>query len=237
VVSCSHARRLMSDDRDGGLSREERVSLRSHVSVCSACRAHERVLGESLDALADLPPIHSLEPIAPAVFDRLEVESRGPGLAMLFRPAWKARPLILPSLVPAALLLCLVIVGAAAVGRQPAGVREAGWGTGFPAFGTEGNPHPPTSDVSVPRMRAAWAPSDGLMNDLGEDAAVFVETVVARDGRVSAVRLLGGDEKQAEGIVEALRQQRYEPGRLKGRPVAVSVYRLFSRMDVRPPLT
>jgi hypothetical protein len=239
-VTCASARRLMSDDRDGALSREDRQELRQHVARCSPCRAHERLLAESLDALAELPPLYAPEPIARSVFDRLELESRSPGLALLFRPAWRARPLMLPSLVPAVLVLCLVVIGTAALGRQPAGragLREAGWGTGFPAFGTEGNPLPPTSDVSAPRVRADWPLAVGLLDDVGEDAPVFVETVVARDGRVSAVRLLGGDQKHAEAIVEALRQQRYEPGRLKGRPVAVSVYRLFSRMDVRAPIT
>jgi hypothetical protein len=38
-------------------------------------------------------------------------------------------------------------------------------------------------------------------------------------------------------VVDALRRQKFEPVRLRGRPVAVSVYRLFSRMDVRSPMT
>jgi hypothetical protein len=32
--------------------------------------------------------------------------------------------------------------------------------------------------------------------------------------------------------VDALRRERYEPGRFRGRPVAVSIYRLISRMEV-----
>jgi len=60
---------------------------------------------------------------------------------------------------------------------------------------------------------------------------------VARDGSVSAVTLLTGDRVLAQPVLDALRRQKFEPVRLRGRPVAVSVYRLISRMDVRSPMT
>jgi len=60
---------------------------------------------------------------------------------------------------------------------------------------------------------------------------------VARDGSVSTVTLLGGDLAQAGPLLEALRRERFEPATFRGRPVAVSLYRLISRMDVRAPLT
>ena len=53
--------------------------------------------------------------------------------------------------------------------------------------------------------------------------------------RVSAVTLLDGDSRQARPLLDALRRERFEPGRFRGRPVAVSVYRLISRMEVRAP--
>ena len=56
--------------------------------------------------------------------------------------------------------------------------------------------------------------------------------MVARDGSVSAVTVLGGDSELARPVVDALRRERYEPGRFRGRPVAVSIYRLISRMEV-----
>jgi hypothetical protein len=70
-----------------------------------------------------------------------------------------------------------------------------------------------------------------------DEGTLFLETVVARDGSVSMVTLLGGDSEHARPVVDALRRERFEPVRLHGRPVAVSVYRLISRLDVWAPLT
>jgi hypothetical protein len=72
-------------------------------------------------------------------------------------------------------------------------------------------------------------------SELGE-GSMFLETVVARDGRVSNVRLLEGDSARAQPFVDALRLERFEPGRVRGRPVAVSLYRLISRVEVRSPI-
>jgi hypothetical protein len=69
------------------------------------------------------------------------------------------------------------------------------------------------------------------------EGTLFVETVVARDGTVAGVTVLDGDREGAGAIVDALLQQRFEPVRYRGRPVAVSVYRLISRMEVRSPVT
>ena len=49
---------------------------------------------------------------------------------------------------------------------------------------------------------------------------------------MSAVNLLDGDSERARPIVDALRQERFAPARYRGRAVAVSRYRLFSRLEV-----
>jgi hypothetical protein len=54
---------------------------------------------------------------------------------------------------------------------------------------------------------------------------------------VSTVTVLDGHDASAEALVDALRRQRFEPVHYRGRPVAVSVYRLISRMEVRSPRT
>jgi hypothetical protein len=190
-----------------------------------------------MEALADLPRMESGEPIASRVLLRLEVESRGPGLALIFRPRFTARPLILPSLLPAALVLLAVLAVALLAGRDPqAAVADGrrhgeGWGAREPRAGTEGNPLFPSAGVSLPRPQAGDALPASVLTDMSE-GTLFLETVVARDGSVSTVTLLEGDSEQARPLVDALRHTRYEPVRVRGRAVAVSVYHLISRQDV-----
>jgi len=88
--------------------------------------------------------------------------------------------------------------------------------------------------VDVPRLRSRGSLPAALAIEQG---TFFVETVVARDGSVAAVTLLDGDRSQAGALLDQLRSERFEPSLWRGRPVAVSVYRLISRMEVRAPLT
>jgi hypothetical protein len=67
-------------------------------------------------------------------------------------------------------------------------------------------------------------------------SSMFFRTVVDRDGRVAEVSLIEGDSFQAAAILDVLRHQRFEPSRIKGRPVAVSFYRLISGTEVRAPI-
>jgi len=201
------------------------------------------MLRASLGALADLPRLEGSDGIAARVLDRLELERRGPGLALIFRRRGAARPLILPSLLPAAFILMAVVGGALVLDRatDPGPLPEVTlrgggetWGRIAPS-GSEANPLFPSAAVTAPRARGAVVP-DSVLTDMAE-GSLFVETVVARDGSVFAVTLLQGDSRQAGPLLHALRQERFEPGRLAGRPVAVSVYRLISRMDVRASIT
>lgn len=235
-MRCRGTRSRLSAYLDGDLSARELRAVAGHLARCAACAERWRSLRSALDVLADAPRLECREGIAARVLDRLEVESRGPGLALLFRPVWAARPLMLPSLLPAAVVLCALLAVAFVLDRGPRGVPEGrlraeAWDTGLPPSGTEGNPLIPSSGVSAPRARAQGLLPDRLLEEMGE-GTLFLETVVARDGSVSAVTLLGGDSDQARPLLEALRRTRFEPGRFHGRSVAVCVYRLISRMDV-----
>jgi hypothetical protein len=177
--------------------------------------------------------------MAARVLERLEMERRAAGLAV-FRTFWAARPLIVPSLVPATLVLLTVLSGALML---DAGGRGARLDLGSMAAdarsadsGTEMNPLFPSAEVSLPQAVGARALGVAMGGE-GADGTFFIETVIARDGSVSAVTVLDGDSLQARPIVDALRRERFEPARLHGRRVAVSVYRLISRLEVRAPLT
>jgi hypothetical protein len=240
-MSCRLVRSLFSAYLDGEVTPEQSRLLDGHLRSCPGCAEHLRTLQGSLKLLGALPRLQPPDSIASRVMNRIEVESRGPGLALLFRPTWAARPLILPSLVPAALVLVTVMAAALALDRgsrplAPSAARGQGsWPTRLAPSGTEANPMFPSKGVSVPQLRSRDAfPEEALE---AAEATFFLETVVARDGSVATVTLLGGDQEQARPFVDSLRSERFEPARLKGRPVAVSLYRLISRMEVRAPRT
>jgi hypothetical protein len=238
-MTCRSVRPKLSSYLDGGLDTAEARGVGAHLEACPPCRGHLDSLRSVLDALADLPRVAPPESIAQKVRERLEVERRGPGLALLFRPRWSARPLILPSLLPAALTVLVVLAGAVLVSRDPRDTVQ--WETTRVRFegpalreaqsGTEGNPLFPSSQVALPRPRSGQdVPVQALLGM--SEGSLFLETVVARDGSVSNVTLLEGDSEQAQPLLDAYRKARFEPVRVKGRLVAVSVYRLISRMEV-----
>ena len=242
-MTCRAVRARLSDYRDQALPGALSQRVESHLQACRECAERWRSLGEALDALAETPRLRCPDGIASRVLTRLEVESRGPGLALLYRPMWAARPFMIPSLFPAAFLLMVVVAGALALsgdtGPLPPVVTRTlpsppAWVAPLPSWGTEVLPLVAMAEVSAPRARAEF-PAD-VLTDM-EEGSVFVQTVVARDGSVANVTLLDGDRAHAGPLLEALRRERYEPGRFRGRPVAVSVYRLISRMEVRAPLT
>jgi hypothetical protein len=237
-MNCGRVRRRFSDHRDRRLAGADEREVSAHLEGCGACEASWRAFNDDLDLLAELPPLEPGGEVAARVFDRLDMERRQPGLSLLFRPIGAARPLILPSLVPAACVLVGVLTGALALDRVPeplpgvvASVAPPTWAETLPPSGTESNPLFAMSEVSPPRMRPGEAVPRSLMDHPGQ-GTVFVETVVARDGSVSAVTVIGGDSQLARPVLDAMRRERYEPARFRGRPVAVSIYRLISRMEV-----
>ena len=242
-MTCGGVRRRLSAYLDGDLRPAEAGRVGVHLEACAECAARWRALRSALGALSALPRLEGSDGMAARVLDRLELERRGPGLALVFRRRGAARPLILPSLLPAAFILIVVLAGALALDRvnDPGPLPEVAtrggaeaWSLSAPS-GSEGNPLFPSAGVTAPRARGAAFP-DHVLTEMAE-GTLFVETVVARDGTVSTVTLLNGDSREARPLLEALRRERFEPGRLRGRPVAVSVYRLISRMDVRASIT
>jgi hypothetical protein len=239
-MTCREIQQRLSAYLDGDLSGREQVATTAHLRECAACAARFETLESALDELRTLPRLRPNGSLAFRVLNRLEVEQRGPGLALLFRPAWMARPLIFPSLVPAALVLVSVLAAAFALDHEPArgmsvpGTRAA---TRIAPAGTEANPLFPSADVSVPRVRERRDLNEILLlADLPEGSLLF-ETIVARDGSVADVTLLQGEPKLAARIRDVLRQERFEPARRAGRPVAVSVYHLISHMQVTASAT
>ncbi len=239
-MNCAATQRKLSAHLDGELEADQACGVERHLQDCARCAREFEALRATSAELRALSRLVPAEPIAARVRDRLEVESRGPGLALLFRPAWAARPLMLPSLVPAALLLACglaLLLETSAPPELPPVARgmRGPFGAVLPPAGTEANPLFPSPDVSAPVREGPGVSDDVLVAlELGSD---FFETVVARDGSVSTVVQLDGNRDAAGPLLDALRRERFEPARYQGRPVAVSVYRLISRLEVRASRT
>ena len=232
-MRCSVARARLSDCIDGTLDAAAAREVGAHVETCPRCERHAEELRSVSRLVAELPRLDAPEPVAGRVFDRLDMETRPPALALLFRGFCAARPYMMPSLLPAALVVAAVLAAAIALDSGPlpeVHLAPGAWHV-TPASGTEGNPLFPSAEVQLPREASALGLSPEMLAGHGE-GTVFLETIVARDGSVADVTVLEGDAAGEDALVEALRQQRYTPVRYRGRPVAVSVYRLISRIAV-----
>jgi hypothetical protein len=237
-MTCRRVRRRLSEWIDGDLEGPSARELAAHLAGCVECRSRAEELAAVSRVLSELPRVEPDESVTARVSDRIEIEMRSPGLAFLFRGVGAARPHLLASVVSAALVLLTLLAAALALetGPLPEVHLAPGVWSVTPPSGTEGNPLFPSAEVDLPRDAKGLAlPAEALLGP-GE-GTVFLETVVARDGTVSDVTLLDGDLRGEGPLLEALRRQRFEPVRYRGRPVAVSVYRLISRMEVRSPLT
>jgi anti-sigma factor RsiW len=237
-MNCSAAHQRLSGFIDRELPAPERRQVAAHVRECAECARLLRETQDALSLLHELPRQQPTGSVAAAVLDRLEVERRGASLQALFRPAWSARPLIVPSLFQGALVFVVVLSGAltldrAVTPRDDSAATRGAWSAKLAPSGTEANPLFPSSGVAVPQLRARGQMPEPFLKWQGEEASVFLETVVARDGSVSAVTLIEGDSEEGRVLADALRRERFVPARVGGRPVAVSLYRLFSRMEVR----
>jgi len=247
-MSCSRVRSELSEYLDGDLSGVRLHSVSAHLDTCTTCARHLDELRLSSELVGALPRVACAEALAPMVLDRLEVESRGPGLALLFRSAWAARPLIFPSVVPAAAVVACTLSLIFMIAREDV---RASWGNkqawdNSQASGTDLDPYAPIGGVSAPQATTGRA-DGGLGSAYLEEAMalmpdpleeqIFVEATVTRDGRVLDPRLLQGAPHLAAPLMQAIRYQRFQPGREEGRAVAVRTFRLFDSVEVRAPLT
>jgi hypothetical protein len=236
-MTCARGRSRLSAWMDGDLAGDGAREVNAHLASCAGCRRRAAELEAVSRAVSELPRLEPSECVAARVHDRIELETRNPALCVLLRGFGAARPYLLPSIVPALLVVVALLAGALALDSGPlpkVHFPTAAWGA-LPPSGTEGNPLIPSAEILLPREAGPRLPAEALVGS-GE-GTLFLETVVARDGTVADVTLLAGDVALEAKLLDALRRQRFVPAHFRGRPVAVSVYRLISRMEVRSPLT
>jgi Putative zinc-finger len=229
-MSCSHVRKNLSSYLDGDLADSRRELVATHLESCPGCAQRMRELRQVSAALAALPRLECQEPFAASILDRVEVESRGPGLALLFRSAFSARPLMVPSVLPAALVAICLMSGILMVGVRDQANAQAR--TPAEAGASEMDGYLLSSSAGVP---TDFFVHERLMGITEQD--IFMETFITQDGQVYA-KLLEGDSKTALPIMHELTQQRCVPGLGEdGKPMTTRAFRLISAVDVRAPRT
>ncbi len=240
-MNCGAVRERFSEHLDGQLAAREARQVEEHLQACAGCARHWSELRTALELLSELPQEPAPEVIAARVLGRVEAETRGPGLRALYRSSWSARPLFLPSLVPAAVLLGLTLslalrLDAPMVADEPLPPVPAQMLGDWNTAPARPAPRVHTPKVGLPRALQGSVREQDLLDNLVE-GSLFLETVVGSDGNVSDITVLDGNQELATPLREALWRERYEPVRYRGRPASVNVYRLISRMEVRAPLT
>lgn len=228
-MSCAWVRERLSAYLDGELEMGASRFVADHLGTCGACSGRWASLRCALQALRGLPVPAPAESLLPWLLPQFEIESRGPGLSLLFRRGLSARPLLFRSLLPAALACVLGLGAAVALDAVLSVVTGRGW-----AWLEDADPLPPVAGASVPRLLNPVLADDFVPP---REDSLFFETRVLQDGRVGEVRLLHGCAADAAPLMNALPRERFEPARYRGRPVAANVYRLISRLDVRSPET
>src|SRR5574340_9840 len=110
-MMCARVRRRLSEWIDGELDPGLARKVEEHLSLCAECARRAGELRAMGRLLARLPRPEPQESVAAHVLERVDMESgaRRPALVSLFRGFSAARPLMLPSLVPATLVLVTVL--------------------------------------------------------------------------------------------------------------------------------
>jgi TonB family protein len=75
----------------------------------------------------------------------------------------------------------------------------------------------------IKSVRAIASPNALQYFDKGNTATVTLDAVVDSSGHVKSMKVLSGPASLRSAAMDALKQYRYEPAKLRGRPVAAHV--------------
>jgi Putative zinc-finger len=232
-MSCNSVRKDFSSYLEGDLTAVRRELVAAHLESCPGCARHLSELREVSAALSSMPRLVCQESLAAGMMDRVEVESRGPGLALLFRSALSARPLMVPSVLPAALVAVSMLSGIFMVSARDIAVAQAR--APMPAIATAADDYIVSQAADAERSPDFFVDEQFIKMKGQED--LFMETFVTLDGQVWA-KLIEGDSKTAAPIMREITRQRGVPARNEdGKPTTLRTFRLISSVDVRAPRT
>jgi hypothetical protein len=243
TLRCAVVRRRLGAYHDDELGLHERVAIASHLRGCLSCAceaAHlsalSAMLREMALARANTPP--ALEATGRMIATRVQAERDTSLLARVGRLfddmhfVWAGLSAAGATATCAALLFAIWFLSPPERADSLAGVLSA-----LAAPGSDRNPVTLDLRMNLPRVAEDAVVPAMLANEATEEDLVFaLAAVVTREGRIARSELLlpnRGDREVALRLMNAVREARFQPARLRGHPVAVNVVWLLTHTTVR----
>ncbi len=248
VQTCPSVRRLLSAFHDKELRVDQLIAVENHLRACRSCAREARSLGALGDALrqqasaAKGRSLRDLVSLPARVVSRYKAEReqsfsrRFERLVEDLHLVWAAVGAVSASVVCVAVISSMLLQASRERPDSLAGLLAA---LASPA--TSGSPAWAAGNILAPRADAdAVMPAAIVNQGRREDVVFALAAVVARDGTLSNLELLGSQKgagpanhQELIDILEAASTARFEPARYAGSPVAVNMVWLLTHTTVR----
>jgi hypothetical protein len=244
VLTCSLVRQRLAAFHDNEISLGQRVAVQAHLNDCWDCRQELGALEEVRDALRLAVPARGDDwsDLQPGIIGRMCAEANEAWPARLGR-LFDDMHLVWISLAStAATFLCGAIVLGMLHFASPERTDSLAAMIAVMAApsGSDLNP----MSLNVDDIQAPSVPQDGFVKTTLEEAGAGGEmmlafsAVIARDGRIHGLEVLGGshDRPQVAQLVDAISRGRLEPARYGTDPIAVNLVWFVEHMTVKGKL-
>jgi hypothetical protein len=239
ALTCAATRRRLHAYCDNELSITDQIAVGAHLDWCDECAAAVadwRELGAVLRGSLRAPSALSADDadaLCSTVINRLSEQP--PSFAASVREFIEDRHLMYSGLTAAlGMFACIMsLFGMIGLGAEIRPDSLAAMINSVPPPpGSNENPVPIDAFVMMPRALDQAFSTAPLME--GDDGEFMITAVVTREGTVTNLELHQGARTKAAGeLLGAVSQARFEPARIDGLPVAVSMVWLVANTTVR----
>jgi hypothetical protein len=251
-LGCEAARRMLDRFADGELAMSDQVALESHLRWCQTCAARvedTRLIAASIRrgspvVAADADDSGRFASMQSEVLARIRAE-RDQSFGVWVHTLFQDMRLWWPALgATAAVAVCILgVVGVLRAASDEHPHSLAGLIQLLAHPGSDGNPLPLDSRLSVPRVLNEGVALDALP---AKEAAFALATVVTREGRIANYELLQSDrigpgsgivtadDNDVRALLNVVRSSRFEPAQAAGGgAVAVNMVWLVAHTTVK----
>jgi len=239
VLTCAATRRRLHAYHDEELPVSDQIAVASHLEWCDGCaaaltdlRALRQILRAAMPGRAALANGDSVN-LQGAVVERLRTERQFSISETIRELAADSHFLFSSLMAAAAMIVC--VVSLFSIVRFAATVRPDSLAAMMNAVPPPGSNENPVSIDAYVLMPRALDQAFSTITDFGDaDGEFMFVAVVTREGTISNLELhRATSSKEAENLMGAVSQARFEPARVDGLPVAVNMVWLVTSTTVR----